>query len=71
MEELKRINALVKMKQIGRAAGGLALLGIGIYLIEEFFYQYGITEFQKAIAAEFPEEYASMTAKIVKEFENN
>lgn len=71
MEELKRINAKIAWKQIGRIIGGIGSMIFGTILIGKFTYQKGITDCQKSICEEFPEEYAAITAKIVEEFEKH
>lgn len=69
MNELEKINAKVKCKQIGRIIGGIGSMAIGLVLIGMYLYQAGITAGQKAISEEFPEEYAAITAKLVEAFE--
>ena len=71
MDELKRINAKIDKQQIGRIVAGIGSVILGLVLIGKFTYQKGITACQKAISEEFPDEYAAMTAKIIKEFEND
>lgn len=70
MDELKKINTKVAIKQIGRLVGGVMCTGIGIGLLMRYQYQYGVTDCQKHIDMEFPEEYASMVEKTIKSFEN-
>ena len=69
MNELMKINAKIKYKQIGRIVGGLGSMVIGLVLIGKCMYQFGVTDCKKAISKEFPEEYAAITAKVVKAFE--
>ena len=71
MDELKKINTKVARKQVGRLASGVGLAILGVILIGKFTYQRGITDCQKAISREFPDEYSAITEKIVKEFEKH
>lgn len=71
MEELKKLNRKIAAKQIGRIVGGTVFMILGMVLIEKNMYQKGITDCQKSISGEFPDEYAAMTEKVVKEFENH
>ena len=71
MDELKRINAKIDKQQIGRLVTGIGSVILGVVLIEKFTYQKGFTACQKTISKEFPDEYAAMTAKIIKEIRNN
>lgn len=70
MEELKKINSRITAKQNGRLIGGVGSLIAGMVLIGKYIYQKGITNSQIAISKEFPEEYAVMTEKICRAFEN-
>lgn len=70
MEELKKINSRITAKQKGRLIGGVRSVIAGMVLIGKYIYQKGITNSQIAISKEFPEEYAVMTEKICKAFEN-
>ena len=56
MEELRKINRKLKVKQIGRIVGGIGTVTIGVVLLGKFIYQKGITDCQISISAEFPEE---------------
>ena len=69
MEELMKINAKIRKQQIGRlfAAGVCACCGIG--LLASYSYQKGITACQKSIAKVYPDEYESLTAKVLETFE--
>lgn len=71
MEELKRINAKLARKQIVRIVGGVGSLALGSILIGRCIYQKGVTDCQCWIAKAYPEEYASMTRKVVKQLENS
>lgn len=71
MKELEKINAKICMQQIGRIAVGLGSVILGSILIGKFTYQKGITDYQGVISKEFPDEYATMTAKVIQAFENN
>ena len=70
MEELKKINSRITEKQKGRLIGGIGSVIAGMVLIGKYIYQKGITNSQIAISKEFPEEYAVMTEKICRAFEN-
>ena len=70
MEELKKINSRITAKQKGRLIGGVGSVIAGMVLIVKYIYQKGITNSQIAISKEFPEEYAVMTEKICRAFEN-
>ena len=70
MEELKKINSRITAKQMGRLIGGIGSVIAGMVLIGKYIYQKGITNSQIAISKEFPEEYAVMTEKICRAFEN-
>lgn len=71
MEELMKINAKIKKQQIGKliAAGVCACCGIG--LLVSYSYQKGITACQKSIAKFYPDEYESLTAKVIETFERD
>lgn len=71
MNELKKINSKIAMKQIGRIVGGIGSVVLGTILIGKFTYQKGITDCQVNISKEFPDEYAAMTEKVVKAFEKH
>ena len=71
MDELKKINKQIAVKQIGRIVGGIGSMVLGTILIGKFVYQKGITDYQKNICKVFPDEYAAMTEKIVKAFEEH
>lgn len=71
MDELKKINNKIAAKQIGRIAGGIGSMILGMILIEKFTYQKGITDSQRHISEVFPDEYAAMTEKIVKAIEEH
>lgn len=71
MDELRKINEMVAIKQLGRFAGGIGSMIFGLVLLGKFTYQLGITDCQKNICEEFPEEYNAILEKIVKSFENN
>ena len=64
-----KINEKIKKQQIGKliAAGVCACCGIG--LLASYSYQKGITECQKSIAKFYPDEYESLTAKVIETFE--
>lgn len=69
MNELIKINRKIKAKQIGRViVGGVAMI-FGLILLLDYSFQDGITDCQKHIAMEFPDEYDAMTEKVVKSFE--
>ncbi len=70
MNELKKINSKIAAKQVGRLIGGSGCVIIGMVLFGKYIYQKGITNTQSAISKEFPEEYAAMTEKLCKAFEN-
>lgn len=69
MNEMKKINSRIRMKQIGRVVGGFASVISGMILLGKFMYQKGITDDQKATSEAFPEEYAAMTEKILQSFD--
>ena len=69
MDELKKINAIISKKQIGRIVGGIGSIIIGTILIGRFAKQKGITDYQKFISNTYPDEYEKMTAKVVEMFE--
>lgn len=69
MDELRRINAKIDKQQIGRIVGGIGSIILGVVLIGKLTYQKGVTDCQRAISKEFPEEYEAMTAKIIEAFE--
>lgn len=71
MDELKKINAKIEKQQFGRIVTGIGAVILGVVLIGKFTYQKGVTACQKAISKEYPDEYAAMTAKIIKEFEKD
>lgn len=69
MNELKQINKRVQKKQILRLIMTCGSVVIGTIAFAKYMYQAGITDAQRRIAHEFPEEYASMTEKVCKAFE--
>lgn len=71
MDEIRKINAKVARKQIGRIVGGTVSVILGGVLFGKFIYQKGVTATQKNIRDTFPEEYAAMTAKIAEAWENH
>ena len=71
MDELKKINAIISKKQIGRIVGGIGSIIIGTILIVRFAEQKGITDYQKFISNAYPDEYEKMTAKVVEMFERH
>lgn len=71
MKELKEINARIGRKQFVRSIAGSVSIILGMILMGKYTYQKGITDGQRAIRNEFPEEYASITAKICEAFEKN
>ena len=71
MDEIRKVNAKVARKQLGRIVGGVVTVVLGGTLIGKFIYQKGITDTQKAISKEFPEEYAMITEKVAKAWGNH
>lgn len=70
MEELRKINTKIKVRQIERIVVGIGTMTIGVILLGKFIYQKGITDCQISISAEFPEEYTRMTEKLAEAFES-
>lgn len=71
MEELKKINSKIAVKQIGRIVGGSCFMVLGMVLVARHMYQKGITDCQISISNEFPDEYAAITKKVVEAFEKH
>ncbi len=71
MEKLKRINSSIARKQVIRLIGGVGMLVCGLWMLADYKYQKGITDCQKAICREFPEEYSAIGEKLIKAFEEN
>lgn len=71
MDELRKINSKIAVKQIGRLVGALGCVFLATKFFTEFAYQKGITDCQKSISNEFPDEYAAMTEKVIKSFEKH
>lgn len=69
MNKLKQINKNIQKKQILRLVMTCGSVAIGTIAFAKYMYQAGITDTQKQITHEFPEEYASMTEKVCKAFE--
>ncbi|WP_279013148.1 hypothetical protein [Turicimonas muris] len=69
MEELKKINAKIDKQQIGKLIGVVLCTFCSAGLLASYSYQKGITACQKAIAKFYPDEYASLTAKVLETFE--
>lgn len=67
MEILKKINKTVKNKQILRAIGGTGFIVIGLSLLFDYYEHDGFSRCQKFIHDCYPEEYASITEKVIKE----
>lgn len=70
MNELIKLNEKIDRKQGFRLAGWLACTILGTVFMCKYKYQKGITDCQKAISKEFPEEYSSITKKVIEAFEN-
>lgn len=68
MEELIKINEKIRRQQIGKLVGAGLCACCSIGLIASFSYQKGITACQKSIARFYPDEYASLTAKVLETF---
>ena len=71
MEKLKRINSSIAVKQVIRLISGVGMLVCGLWMLADYKYQKCITDYQKAICREFPEEYSAISEKLIKEFEEN
>lgn len=69
MEELMKVNAKIKKQQIGKLIGVVLCTCCGAGLLASYSYQKGITACQKAIAKFYPDEYASLTTKVLETFE--
>lgn len=69
MDELMKINAKIRKKQIGKLIGVVICGFCSAGLLASYSYQKGITKCQKTIAKFYPAEYASMTAKVLEVFE--
>lgn len=69
MEELMKINAKIKKQQIGKLIGGVICAFCSAGLLASYSYQKGITTCQKTIAKFYPDEYATLTAKVLETFE--
>ena len=68
MEELIKINAKIRKRQIGKLVGAIVCACCGTGLLANYSYQKGITTCQKKIAKFYPDEYKSLTAKVLKTF---
>lgn len=69
IEELKKINAKIKKQQVGKLIGVSICMIWGIKFLASYCYQKGITDCQKTIAKFYPDEYAQLTAKVLKTVE--
>lgn len=69
MKELMKINARIRKQQIGKLIGVAVCAFCSAGLLASYSYQKGITSCQKAIAKFYPDEYASLTAKVLETFE--
>jgi len=69
MEELMKINAKIKMQQIGKLIAAVICAFCSAGLLASYSYQNGITTCQRTIAKFYPDEYALLTAKILETFE--
>lgn len=69
MEELMKINAKIGKRQIGKLVGVVVCACCGAGLLASYSYQKGITACQKAIAKFYPDEYETLTAKVLEVFE--
>lgn len=69
MEELMKINAKIEKQQIGKLIGVVICAFCSAGLLASYSYQKGITKCQKTIAKFYPDEYASLTAKVLETFE--
>lgn len=67
MNKLKSINKTVKTQQLMRLLGGSGLIGIGLYLLCDYFEHSGWTSCQKFIRQYYPEEYALITEKVIEQ----
>ncbi len=69
MEELEKINEKIGKQQIGKLIGVAICTICGIKLLASYSYQKGITDCQKDIAKFYPDEYVSLTKKVLENFE--
>lgn len=70
LNELKKINEKIERKQDLRLIGWVACTILGSVCIGKYMHQKGITCYQYYLSKVFPEEYSSITDKVVKSFEN-
>ncbi len=69
MEELKRINAGIVKKQLGRIGLGVGSLILGVVCIGRYAYQAGITAEQRYLSKEHPDVYEILTKRVLEEFD--
>ncbi len=67
MITLKKINKTFEVKQFIRFIGGAGFMGIGLYLMCDYFDHHGWSECQRFIHRYYPEEYATITEKVIRE----
>lgn len=69
MEELKRINARIAKKQLGRIGLGVGSLILGVVCIGRYAYQDGITAEQRHLSKEYPDIYKILTKRVLENFD--
>jgi len=70
MDKIKKVNSMIAKKQLGRLIGGIGAGITSLILLGNYIYQKGITREQIELSKDFPEEYAAITEKIIKSWEN-
>lgn len=69
MEELKRINARIAKKQLGRIGLGVGSLILGAVCIGRYAYQAGITADQRHLSKYYPDIYEIFTERVLENFD--
>ena len=67
MNKLKKIISTVKAKQLCRIIGGIGLTTMGLYLICNYWEQFGWAACQRFICRYYPEEYDAIMGKVIEE----
>ena len=70
MDELKKINSKVAMKQAGRLISGIGSVVIGTLLIGRYMYGKGIRAGQKSVFMICPKAYEMATKELAESIEH-
>lgn len=69
MTKIRKLNAKIAKKDLGRVVFGTISMVVGTYLWGRVIYGRGVTACQGWMCKTFPEEYESMTIKVAEMLE--